>query len=193
SPVSAFLAVVNATVVPSGAHSNFCSSAVLASLVQPAFLNLPPAVFAHFPNSRLPGVASALALSSANIAHAVSRQAAAVALRTIAFPPIIPSVPRPSGRASRRGLPPGIRAVKRAGRALLPHGAMVLGHPEPMGQGDAARQRAREGAEGRAVVAADQNQVLAPAPLGLRVEAELVALLVVDLSQVRAEVHGRCL
>src|SRR5437588_586056 len=42
SPVSSFLALVNGSVVVSGAHSNLCSSvAAPAFLVQPLFLNAP--------------------------------------------------------------------------------------------------------------------------------------------------------
>src|SRR5437588_6578690 len=85
SPVSSFLALVNGSVVVSGAHSNLCSSvAAPAFLVQPLFLNAPTptAVLLHCPNSGR-NSAEALDTDSANIAPTAKRQSPTIRMRFI--------------------------------------------------------------------------------------------------------------
>ena len=67
----------------------------------------------------------------------------------------------------------------------------MLDHAEPVRERDASRQRPRERAERRAVVALDDQQVRAVAALGLGVEAQLAAVLAGHPSQVGAEAHRR--
>ena len=128
-PVSFCLLLVNLTGVESGVHSQ-PSLPGLAAFVQPAFAYLPPLpTFVHLPHSRLPGVASALALMAR---HATTAQAA-VSHRRPALLRLI-SPPIRSTRTAQVGRPPLAGGIPRAKpsvnsadrRSALPARAVVL-------------------------------------------------------------------